>query len=110
MRCRSRRPSRSSGSYRSPYWARWYLKKWCYRAARSKLDPVKKFVKSVRKHEELILNYFKAKRALSSGIVEGLNRNVNLVTRKAYGFRTFDALETALYHTLGKPPERLIFK
>jgi transposase len=92
-------------SYRSPYWARWYLKKWCYRAARSKLDPVKKFVKSVRKHEELILNYFKAKRALSSGIVEGLNRNVNLVTRKAYGFRTFDALETALYHTLGKLPE-----
>ena len=66
---------------------------------------MKKFVKSVRKHEELILNYFKAKRALSSGIVEGLNRNVNLVTRKAYGFRTFDALETALYHTLGKPPE-----
>jgi transposase len=92
-------------SYRSPYWARWYLKKWCYRAARSKLDPVKKFVKSVRKHEELILNYFKAKRALSSGIVEGLNRNVNLVTRKAYGFRTFDALETALYQTLGKLPE-----
>jgi transposase len=83
----------------------WYLKKWCYRAARSKLDPVKKFVKSVRKHEELILNYFKAKRALSSGIVEGLNRNVNLVTRKAYGFRTFDALETALYQTLGKLPE-----
>jgi transposase len=37
--------------------------------------------------------------------VEGLNRNVNLVTRKAYGFRTFDALEIALYHTLGKLPE-----
>lgn len=92
-------------SYRSPRWARWYLRKWCYRAARSKLDPVKKFVKSVRKHEELIINYFKAKRALSSGIVEGLNRNVNLVTRKAYGYRTFEALETALYHTLGKLPE-----
>jgi transposase len=92
-------------SYRSPYWARWYLKKWCYRAARSKLDPIKKFVKSIRKHEELIINYFKAKCAFSSGIVEGLNRNVNLVTRKAYGYRTFNALEVALYHTLGDLPE-----
>jgi transposase len=92
-------------SYQSAYWARWYLKKWCYRAARSKLEPIKKFVKSVRRHEELIINFFKAKRSLSSGIVEGLNRNVNLVTRKAYGYRTFSALETALYHTLGKLPE-----
>ena len=92
-------------TYHSPYWAQWYLRKWCYRAARSKIEPIKKFVKSIRKHEELIINYFKAKKSLSSGIVEGLNRNVNLVTRKAYGYKTFDALEIALYHTLGELPE-----
>jgi transposase len=91
--------------YTSPYWAQWYLKKWCFKAARSKLDPIKKFVKSVRKHQELIINYFKARKRISSGIVEGLNRNVNLVTRKAYGYRTFEALEVALYHTLGALPE-----
>ena len=92
-------------TYRSPRWARWYLRKWCFKAARSKLDPIKKFVKSVRKHEPLIINYFEAKKALSSGIVEGLNRNVNLATRKAYGFRTYKALEVCLYHTLGDLPE-----
>ena len=43
---------------------------------------------------------------LSSGMVEGLNRNVNPVTRKAYGYRTFNALEIALYHTLGNYPSR----
>lgn len=91
--------------YNDVRWAKWYLRKWCYRAARSKLDPVKKFVKSIRKHEELLLNYFRAKKCLSSGIVEGLNRNVNLITRKAYGYRTFNALETSLYHNLGNLPE-----
>lgn len=92
-------------TYSSPYWADWYLRKWCFRAARSKLEPIKKFVKSVRKHQELIINYFRARKMISSGIVEGLNRNVNLVTRKAYGYRTFDALQVALYHTLGGLPE-----
>ncbi len=92
-------------TYTSAHWAQWYLRKWCYRAARSKLDPIKKFVKSVRKHEKLIINYFRARKRLSSGIVEGLNRNVNLATRKAYGYRTFDALQVALYHTLGDLPE-----
>lgn len=92
-------------SYSSPYWARWYLRKWCFKAARSQLDPIKKFVKSMRKHETLIINYFKAKKALSSSIVEGMNRNVNLVTRKAFGFRTYKALEVCLYHNLGNLPE-----
>jgi transposase len=93
-------------TYDSPYWASWYLKKGCARAMRSRLDPIKKFAKSVRKHEELIINYFKAKKRLSSGIVEGLNRNVNLATRKAYGYRTFNALQVSLYHTLGDLPEQ----
>ena len=92
-------------SYSSPHWARWYIKKWCFKAMRSKLDPIKKFAKSVRKHEPLIINYFRARKRLSSGIVEGLNRNVNLATRKAYGYRTFNALQVSLYHTLGNLPE-----
>jgi transposase len=92
-------------TYSSPYWAQWYLQKWCIRAMRSKLEPMKKFARSVRKHQPLIMNYFKAKKQFSSGVVEGMNRKVNLATRKAYGFRTFNALETALYHTMGGLPE-----
>lgn len=92
-------------TYNSPYWAEWYLNKWCTRAMRSKLEPIKKFVRSLRKHQPLIMNYFKAKKRFSSGVVEGLNRKVNLATRKAYGFRTFNAIETALYHNMGNLPE-----
>jgi transposase len=92
-------------SYNSPYWAEWFLNKWCDRAMRARLEPIKKFVGSIRRHQPLIMNYFKARKQFSSGVVEGLNRKVNLATRKAYGYRTFTALETALYHTMGDLPE-----
>jgi transposase len=92
-------------NYNSPYWAEWYLKKWCTRAMRSKLEPIKKFVKTVRKHEGLILNYFEAKKIYSSGAVEGLNRRVNLIMRRAYGYKSLEVLKTALYHTMGHLPE-----
>jgi transposase len=92
-------------TYTSPYWACWFLRKWCTRAMRSKLYPLKKFVVTIRRHEELILNWFKAKKAFSSGVVEGLNRKVNLITRRSFGFRSLTVLETALYHTLGDLPE-----
>ncbi len=91
--------------YRSPYWAQWFLKKWCTRAMRSKLKAIKRFVKTLRRHETLLMNYFKAKKAFSSGAVEGLNLKINLVTRKAYGFRSFDVMKIALYHTMGGLPE-----
>ena len=91
--------------YNSPYWARWFLKKWCTRAMRSKLDPMKKFVKTLRAHEDLLMNYFIAGKLYSSGIVEGLNLRINLCMRKAYGYRSFDLLQTSLFHTLGDLPE-----
>ena len=72
---------------------------------RSRLDPFKKFVGTIRRHQPLILNWFKAKKAYSSGVVEGLNRKVNLVTRKAFGFRSYEVLEIALFHTMGELPE-----
>jgi len=91
--------------YSSPYWAEWYLKKWCARAMRSRLTPIKDFVKTLRNHQPLIMNWFKAKKAFSSGTVEGLNRKINLVTRKSYGFRSYEVLKTALFHTMGNLPE-----
>lgn len=91
--------------YRSPYWAESYLKLWCSRAMRSRLMPIKKFVKTVRRHQPLILSWFKAKKAYSSGAVEGLNRKINLVTRKAYGYKSYEVLKIALFHTMGSLPE-----
>lgn len=91
--------------YTNPYWAEWYLHKWCARAMRSRLEPIKDFVGMIRRHQPLIMNWFKAKKAYSSGVVEGLNRKINLVTRKAFGFRSYEVLKIALFHTMGDLPE-----
>ncbi len=42
---------------------------------------------------------------ISTGTVEGMNNRLKVITRRAYGFRTYRAIEVALYHTLGKLPD-----
>ncbi|MBM3797692.1 MAG: transposase, partial [Acidobacteria bacterium] len=78
---------------------------WCREAMRSRIGPMKKMVRTLRAHRELLLNHFKAKKEFSSGVVEGLNNKAKVAARKSYGFRTFRVHELALHHTLGKLPE-----
>lgn len=91
--------------YHSPTWAGMFLDFWCYQTMRSRIEPMKKIARMLRVHRQLLLNYFKAKKQISSGRVEGLNNKAKLTMRKSYGFRTFRVLELALYHSLGKLPE-----
>ena len=71
---------------------------------RSRIEPMKKFARTLRNHSELLLNYFRARKQFSSGVIEGLNNKAKVTMRKSYGFRTFRIAELALYHTLGKLP------
>jgi transposase len=91
--------------YVSPYWAGKFLDRWCTRAMRSKLDPMKKVARMLRTHRPLLLNYFRARGTISAAVVEGLNNKLKVTTRKAYGFRTFKAIEIGLYHSLARLPE-----
>lgn len=91
--------------YCSAPWAGRFLDRWCTRVMRSRIEPMKKVARMLRGHRELILNWFRAKKAFSSGVVEGLNAKAKVTTRKAYGFKTFPTLELALYHNLGALPE-----
>ena len=92
-------------TYVSPYWAGVFLDRWCTRVMRSRLEPMKKVARMLRSHRELILNWFRARGQLSAGAVEGLNGKVRVITKRAYGFRTYRAVEVALYHNLGRLPE-----
>ena len=91
--------------YVSPLWAGKFIDRWSTQVMRSKIEPMKVQAKSIRKHKDLILNYFRAKKAFSSGVVEGLNNKIKLTMRKSYGFREYKSIEMALYHSLGKLPE-----
>ncbi len=91
--------------YSSPGWAGKFLDEWCRRTMRSRLEPMQKVAASLRRHRSLILNWFRARGTISAGTVEGLNNKAKLTTRKAFGFRTFEAVKHALYHTLEALPQ-----
>ena len=91
--------------YNDTFWARQFLGRWCSKVMRSRLEPMKKVAKSLREHTPLIMNWFKARGVISLGAVEGLNNKEKLIVRKAYGYRTYEAAEIALYHTMGALPE-----
>ncbi len=91
--------------YNSPRWAGMFLDFWCQQTMRSRIEPLKKIARTLRAHRPLLLNYFKARKRFSSGVVEGLNNKAKVTMRRSYGFRTFPALELALYHSLGHLPE-----
>jgi hypothetical protein len=62
---------------------------------------MKKVARMLRAHRPLLLNWSRARKTISSGVIEDLNNKLKLTTRNSYGFRTFRAAEIALYHTLG---------
>lgn len=91
--------------YTSPTWAGKFLDAWCRNVMRSRLEPLKQVARTLRGHRELLLNWFRTKKQYNGGIVEGLNNKVKVGFRRAYGYRSFDVLQVALYHQLGELPE-----
>ena len=92
-------------TYVSSAWAGKFIDRWVKRVEESGIEPMIKEAKSIEKHKELILNWFRAKKCFSSGIVEGLNNKAKVTVRKSYGFRTYKVQRLALYHSLGDLPE-----
>ena len=92
-------------SFTLPISAGRFMDHWCRDAMRARIKPMMKMAKQFRKHRELILNYFRARKEYSSGVVEGLNNKAKLTSRIHYGFRKDEAREIALYHALGSLPE-----
>ena len=88
--------------YESPVWAGKFLDQCCRDVMRSKIDPLKKFVGTLRNHRELLLNYSEPKKTFSSGVVEGLNNKAKVTMRNTYGYKTYEMLKPSLYHALGK--------
>lgn len=65
------------------------LDRWCARAQRSRLEPFVKAARTIRTHRDGILAAIE--RGLSNGRLEGLNRRVRLIVRRAYGFHSAKA-------------------
>jgi transposase len=91
-------------TYESSTWAEKFLDEWVRKTLLSKIEPMKKVAKMLRKHKSLIMNWFKVHGKLSSGVVEAMNNTAKLTIKRSYGFRQYETLKYALYHKLGALP------
>ncbi len=91
--------------YRNPTWAAAYMKARTTRAMRSRLEPMKKVARMLRAHEDLPLNYFRARRQYAGAMVEGMNHRARVSLARGFGHRSFEVLKLVLYHNLGALPE-----
>jgi len=71
------------------------LDAWLAWASRSRLKPFVKLARTIRKHKQGVLAAIKL--GLSNGRLEALNSKVRLLSHRAYGFHSADALIAMIY-------------
>lgn len=77
-----------------------YLQKWYFWATHSRLEPIKKVAKTIRKHWDGIINYHQSN--INNGILEGLNSVIQAAKSKARGYKTFKNYKNIVYLLTGK--------
>jgi transposase len=77
-----------------------YLKKWYWWASHSRLEPMTKAAKTIKRHWGGILNWFNSR--VNNGILEGINSLIQAAKAKARGYRTTRNLITMCYIIAGK--------
>jgi len=81
--------------YKAPWAAKRFLKTWTTAAMRSRLEPLKKFVRTVRKHADGILAFVETH--LTNAVAEGLNRIARMVKNRASGFRDLNPFADMIF-------------
>ena len=87
-----------SSSYKGA--AKRYFKAWSNNAMRSRLEPVKKVVNMLRRHEEGLLNF--SQHRISNACAEGFNSAIQLIKANARGFRNFTNYRARILFHCGK--------
>jgi len=85
--------------YRSIGWARRFFKKWYAWAIRSRLEPVKKVARMLRRRQENVLTY--CRHRVTNGVAEGLNSKIMTIKRRACGYRNKENFKSAIYFYCG---------
>jgi transposase len=81
-------------------WAELILNRWYSWAIRSRLEPIKKVARTVKRHSDGILRWFDSK--IANGLIEGINSLVQAAKAKARGYRSLRNLIAITYLIAGK--------
>ena len=75
-------------SYRSPYYALKFFKGWYRRAIYSKIEPLKKFARKLKRRLHGIIAH--CRYPIHTGVLEGINNKIKVIKRVAYGYRDME--------------------
>lgn len=76
--------------------AREFAMRWTRTALKSRLEPLRKFARTVRKHLDGILMFFRYP-GTTNAMSEGMNNKIKLLIHKAFGFHSVTALMAMIY-------------
>ncbi len=81
-----------------------YLRAWKFKALNVGDNFMKKFVSTLENQQEQILNYFIER--ITNGFVEGMNRAIRIIIRKAFRYRNFKSfrLQVSAEHSFHTNP------
>lgn len=77
-----------------------FLADWIAKALSSEVMPLRRFARKLRRHAEGILNHYLF--PISTAKVEGINNQIKVIKRKAFGYRDLNYFKLKIYnlHTL----------
>ena len=70
-----------------------------YYGLKSRLEPLRKFVTTIRKHSEDIITFVECR--ITNAVSEGLNRIIRMIKNRASGFRSVKAFIDLIYLSIG---------
>jgi transposase len=85
--------------YKSETAARRFLKNWSTAGLRSRLEPIRKFVLTLRKHTENIITFIPTR--LTNATSEGINRIIRMLKNRASGFCNVSSFIDMIYLLVG---------
>ena len=80
-------------------WAERMWQRWCDWAIRSRLEPVKRVARMIRKHWQGVINA--ATMSVTNAMSESLNSKIQWIKRRACGYRNRERFRNAIYFHLG---------
>ena len=79
--------------YNSETWARKFFESWRAQLKWQRLKPFEKFAAMVERHWDGIVAYCKPENKVALGFVEGLNNEIRVIQRRAYGLHDEEYLK-----------------
>ena len=86
-------------TYKATWAAERFLKRWTRSTLLSRLEPMRKFVRTLRKHQSAVVAFIDTR--VTNAIAEGINRIVKIVKNRASGYRHLDAFSDMIFLAVG---------